>query len=167
LDKIKVVAADPLWPSRFQSEASRLVAVLPSNLIGQLHHIGSTAVPGLAAKPIIDIMILTPSLSAARAALVDPLQQEGYAFWADNPATDRLFFVKGLPPSTPRRTHHIHVIDCLQTLQRHLTFRDRLRNDPKERARYQALKLHLASKHAADRDAYTAAKADYINGVLS
>jgi GrpB-like predicted nucleotidyltransferase (UPF0157 family) len=133
MDEIEILAADPHWSSRFLSEAARLGAILPSELLGELHHIGSTAVPGLAAKPVIDIMVLTPSLAAARGAFVDPLEREGYAFWADNPATDRLFFVKGLPPSAPRRTHHVHVTDSLETLQRHLAFRDRLRRDPEER----------------------------------
>jgi GrpB-like predicted nucleotidyltransferase (UPF0157 family) len=112
MDEIEILAADPHWSSRFLSEAARLGAILPSELLGELHHIGSTAVPGLAAKPVIDIMVLTPSLAAARGAFVDPLEREGYAFWADN---------------------HVHVTDSLETLQRHLAFRDRLRRDPEER----------------------------------
>jgi GrpB-like predicted nucleotidyltransferase (UPF0157 family) len=166
LDEVELHPYDPKAPALFEAEADRLAKLLPSGLLLAFHHIGSTAVPGLAAKPIIDIMALASSLSEARARLVHPLENAGYAFWAANPARDRLFFVKGLPPSAPRRTHHLHVVRSDAVLRRHLAFRDRLRADPAELNRYAALKRTLAARHASDRDAYTAAKASYIADVL-
>ena len=71
-------------------------AVLPPGTVLTIEHFGSTAIPGMSAKPIIDILITVSSVQGARAAAVEPLESVGYAFWADNPRRDRLFFVKGL-----------------------------------------------------------------------
>ena len=101
MDEIEIVPADPAWPALFATEAARLWALLPRPLILDIQHFGSTAVPGLAAKPIIDMLLATPDLAAARAAFAPILQAQGYVFWADNPQTDRLLFIKGLPPSAP------------------------------------------------------------------
>ena len=81
----------------YADEVTRLRAVLPPDLICAVEHFGSTAIPGLTAKPIIDILVAVRSLHEAREVAVSPLEALGYAFWADNPKTDRLFFVKGLP----------------------------------------------------------------------
>lgn len=167
MDEIELVPPDPDWPKRFEEEAARLRAILPADLPVVLEHIGSTAVPGLPAKPIIDILALVADLASAEARLVAPLKAAGYAFRDQNPDTDRLFFVKGLPPAAPRRTHHLHIMEAGgHGALRHIAFRDYLRDHPDEAARYAALKLDLARRYRHDREAYTAAKGAYIEGVL-
>jgi len=166
VDEIELVPANPDWPRRFAEEAARLRTIIPADLLIDLEHIGSTAVPGLAAKPVIDIQATVTDLEAARARLVEPLEAAGYAFWADNPDTDRLFFVRGLPPSAPRRTHHLHVMEPGPGALRHIAFRDYLRDHPAEAARYAALKRDLAGRYRDDREAYTAAKGAFVEQIL-
>lgn len=161
MDEIKLAPYNPLWASAFAAEAERLSAVLLPRMAIRVEHIGSTAVPGLAAKPIIDIMVLIASLERARVNAVKPLELAGYAYWAENPNPERMFFVRGLPPEV-RRTHHLHLTESPAILARHLAFRDRMRNDAEEAARYAQLKTILAERHRSDREAYTAAKADYV-----
>ena len=111
MDDIKIVAYDPQWSALFDEEAARLRSTLGGEPIAGLEHFGSTAIPQLAAKPIIDILIAVPSLNAARAVFPAKLKTLDYVFWADNPKNDRLFFVKGMPPYGERRTHHVHVTE--------------------------------------------------------
>lgn len=166
MDEIEIVPANPDWPRRFAEEAARLRAVIPDDLLIDLDHIGSTAIPGMPAKPVIDILATVTDLDAARARLVGPLESAGYAFWADNPDADRLFFVKGLPPSAPRRTHHLHIMEPGPAALRHIAFRDHLRADRADAARYAALKTDLAARFADDREAYTEAKGTFVAGIL-
>ncbi len=84
----------------------------------------------------------------------------GYAFWADNPRRDRLFFVKGLPPAAPQRTHHVHITELDGEQWRR-------RAHPDEAQLYAVLKQNLAAQHSRDREAYTAAKSDYVNAVMA
>jgi GrpB-like predicted nucleotidyltransferase (UPF0157 family) len=104
LDEIEIVNYDPSWPALFAEEAARLRGALDPGLIVGLEHFGSAAIPGMPAKPIIDILIAVRSLPAARETFIEPLEGLDYAFWADYPKTDRLFFVKGMPPYGERRT---------------------------------------------------------------
>ena len=99
--------------------------------------------------------------------MVAPLEAAGYAFRDQNPDTDRLFFVKGLPPSAPRRTHHLHLMEAGPGALKHIAFRDYLRDHPGEAKRYADLKQDLARRHHTDREAYTAAKGAFIEGVLA
>lgn len=166
MDEIELVPANPDWPRRFAEEAARLRAIIPADLLIDLEHIGSTAVPGLAAKPVIDIQATVTDLEAARTRLIEPLEAAGYAWWDDNPDTDRLFFVKGLPPSAPHRTHHLHVMEPGPGAIRHIAFREYLRDHPAEAARYAALKRDLARRYRDDREAYTAAKGAFVEQIL-
>lgn len=166
MDEIELVPANPDWPRRFDVEAARLRAIIPSGLLIDLEHIGSTAIPGMPAKPVIDMLAIVADLDDARARLVGPLEAAGYAFWAENPDADRLFFVKGLPPSAPRRTHHLHIMEPGPAALRHIAFRDHLRADPADAARYAALKADLAARFADDREAYTEAKGAFVSDTL-
>jgi GrpB-like predicted nucleotidyltransferase (UPF0157 family) len=166
MDDIEIVAYDPQWPAQFEDEAVRLRSTLRSEPIEGLEHFGSTAIPHLAAKPIIDILIAVPSLGAARSVFPAKLRTLDYVFWAENPKTDRLFFVKGMPPYGKQRTHHVHVTEPGGELWQRLRFRDYLRTHPDEIARYEALKRKLALEHPTDREAYTAAKSDYVASVM-
>ena len=165
-DDIKLVPPDPNWPRAFALERDRLLEVLGTETIEAIEHIGSTAIPGLPAKPIIDIEIVVPDLEEARARFPDRLTSLDYVFWAENPNRERLFFVKGMPPHGTGRTHHVHVSEGGESLKRHLTFRDFLRANADAREAYATLKQQLADQHRSDREAYTDAKASFINEVL-
>jgi GrpB-like predicted nucleotidyltransferase (UPF0157 family) len=168
VDEISIVEYDPQWPAMFAQEATRLRAALePNLLLVGLEHFGSTAIPGMAAKPIIDILVAVKSLTEARLKAVEPLQRLGYIFWAENPKTDRMFFVKGMPPYGERRTHHIHVVEpATEPWLQGLPFRDYLRAHSGEVQRYEHLKRHLAIQYQGDREAYTAAKAGFVEEIL-
>lgn len=125
----------------------------------------ATAIPGLAAKPIIDIMLIPATDQARWPRLIEPIQTLGYVFWAENPRQDRMFFVKGMPPFGERRTHHIHV-RTRSDAETALLFRDHLRRHPEDLARYASLKRDLATRHTTDRDAYTEGKSQFVDGVI-
>lgn len=166
VDDVALAAYDLDWPRQFALEAARLRAVLdPAEVVG-IEHFGSTAVPGLIAKPIIDILVAVRSLAYAKTHFVAPIKSLEYVYWDDNPAPDRMFFVKGMPPYGERRTHHVHITETAGEMwTRRLPFRDYLRANPDEAARYAALKRELAQRYATDREAYTAAKSDYMQAV--
>ena len=98
VDEVEIVSYDPRWPLLFNEEAKRLRALLDPSLIVGIEHFGSTAISGLSAKPIIDILIAVRSLAAAQTTFVDALRNLDYVYWADNPKKDRMFFVKGCRP---------------------------------------------------------------------
>lgn len=150
MDEIELVEYDPAWPEAYVQEAARLLANLPHGLVLAAEHFGSTAIPGLTAKPVIDILLAVRSVEEARVAAVAPMEALDYAFWADNPRRDRLFFVRGLPPA-PRRTHHVHTTEFGGDAWVRLLFRDYLRAHPEEAARYVALKRELAARHKNGR----------------
>ena len=165
-DEIEIVDYEPNWPRLFEEERGQLAHVLPADQILAIEHAGSTAIPGLAAKPIIDIFVAVPSIGAARATLVEPIRTLGYVYWEENPERDRMFFVKGMPPYGERRTHHVHVFEpTSEVWQRALIFRDYLREHRDEAERYEQLKRTLACAHRADREAYTRAKDAYVKAV--
>jgi GrpB-like predicted nucleotidyltransferase (UPF0157 family) len=166
MDDVEVVDYDPRWPLLFDEEAGRLRSVLDPALIVGLERFGSTAIPGLSAKPIIDILIAVRSLAAARATFVAALRRLEYVYWADNPRQDRMFFVKGMPPFGARRTHHVHVTEPQGEAWQRLTFRDYLRAHPEEAETCQRLKRRLAAEHQTDREAYTDAKSAYVESVV-
>ncbi|QPF81610.1 GrpB family protein [Bradyrhizobium genosp. L] len=166
MDEIEIVDYDPRWPLLFGEEAETLRSVLDSSLIVGLEHFGSTAIPGLSAKPIIDILIAVRSLAAAKATFVEALQPLDYVYWHHNPRKDRMFFVKGMPPFGARRTHHVHVTEPEGEMWHRLAFRDYLRSHPEEALTYERLKRRLAAEHPTDREAYTEAKSAYVDLVM-
>jgi GrpB-like predicted nucleotidyltransferase (UPF0157 family) len=154
---------DPSWPRRFAAASSTLNTVLGPWLAGPVEHIGSTAVPGLAAKPVIDILAKVHDLRDASAA-IPLLEADGWLLWRDDPYGYRLWF---LTPSPANRTHHLQLIpaDAPQTGAL-LAFRDALRADDALAANYATLKFRLAAVHRADREAYTEAKSEFVQRVL-
>jgi GrpB-like predicted nucleotidyltransferase (UPF0157 family) len=166
MDEVEIVDYDPRWPALFDEEAERLRAILDPSLITGLEHFGSTAVPGLSAKPIIDILIAVRSLADARASFVEALRHLDYIHWAENPKQDRMFFVKGMPPFGSKRSHHVHVTEVQGELWQRLAFRDYLRAHPEDALAYGRLKKRLAAEHPADREAYTEAKSVYVESVM-
>ena len=167
MDHIHLVDYDSAWPLMFAAEAARVSSALPRGLVLAIEHFGSTAIPNMVAKPIIDLLVAVRSIQEARETAVGPMEALGYAFWSDNPRRDRLFFVKGLPPAAPHRTHHVHMTELNGDLWHRLLFRDYLRCHPDEAQRYAALKRSLVAQHRHDREAYTAAKSDYVDAVMA
>jgi GrpB-like predicted nucleotidyltransferase (UPF0157 family) len=166
-DEIEIVDYDANWPRLFEAERALLEGALPPDQILAIEHAGSTAIAGIAAKPIIDIFLAVRSIEVARATLVGPIEALGYVYWAENPDKDRMFFVKGMPPYGARRTHHVHVCEPTSAAwQRVLAFRDHLRGHPDEAERYGRLKRDLAQRHRSDREAYTRAKDSYVLAVV-
>ena len=160
-EEVTLVPYDPAWPQMFEAERKNIEAALGDRVI-EIHHIGSTAIPGLAAKPIIDIMIAVRQLEDA-IECIGPLGDLGYAFIDHPQNTDRRFFRKGVP-----RTHHVHIVAQGNTeLRDHLTFRDALRADPQLRDEYAALKYDLAERHRTDRAQYSESKTEFVQRVLS
>jgi GrpB-like predicted nucleotidyltransferase (UPF0157 family) len=151
------------WPAKFEAERALLAPVLAPWLAGPIEHIGSTAVPGLPAKPVIDIMAAVADLVSSKAA-IEPLARLSYCYF-DYRADVMHWFCK---PSDLERTHHLHLVPFESTLWRErLAFRDRLRADETLRTAYRDLKLRLASEHREDREAYTEAKTDFILAAVS
>ncbi len=163
-DRVEIEPYDPSWPERFEREAGAIRRALGDGFVYRVVHVGSTAVPGLAAKPIVDVALEVPD-RARWASLVAPLASIGYVHWAENPDTTTMFFVKGMPPFGARRTHHVHVHapDAVAAL---LRFRDHLRSHPDDAARYESVKRELAARHPTDRDAYTSGKEQFVRDVL-
>jgi GrpB-like predicted nucleotidyltransferase (UPF0157 family) len=167
-DKIEVVPYDPRWPALFEQERHFLRSQFPADLIGRIEHFGSTAVPGLAAKPIVDMLIEVTSLERARTEMPPVLEPLGYDyFWRPSHGNDGppwyVWFIKR--DSIGRRTHHLHCVESHFEHWDRLLFRDYLRAHPDTAAEYRALKLRLAAEHETDRIRYTAEKTAFIVAV--
>src|SRR5215468_6961372 len=162
--RVEVVGYDPGWHDRFAEQLQLVAELLRPWLAGPVEHIGSTSVPGLRAKPVIDMLAPVRSLAEAQDA-VPPLQRDGWVFWPEDPYRYyRLWFLRPQPES---RTHHLHVIEHDHPhAQELLAFRDALRADPDLRTSYADLKKQLAREHRGNRNAYTNAKADFVAGVV-
>jgi GrpB-like predicted nucleotidyltransferase (UPF0157 family) len=163
-DEIAIVPYDPLWPAMYEAEAVEIRRVVDGITTVTLEHFGSTAVHGMSAKPIIDIMLGTDD-KRRWPDLIQPLRNIGYDFWEENPNKERMFFVKGLPPM-PKRTHHVHVFEIGSIYWDRLLFRDYLRSHPDEARQYERLKDGLAAKFKGDRDAYTRGKEDFVRRIV-
>jgi len=163
-DRVVLVDPDPLWTTQYKTEVDVLLSVLPQVEGLRFEHFGSTAIPGLRAKPIIDILAIHPQ-PALWPDLIAPLTAAGYAYWSANPRKDRMFFVKGMPPYGTRRTHHVHV-RLPRDAEAELAFRDLLRADTALARRYQGLKEDLAARFPSDRDAYTEGKTEFVAKAL-
>jgi len=160
-EPVRVIEYDPRWPRLYEEEKGRIRDAL-GNAALDIQHIGSTAVPGMGAKPIIDIMVSVPELAAAERC-VQALESLGYEFRGEAGIPGRLFFGKGTP-----RTHHLHMVEQESDFWKsHILFRDLLRGHPDEARRYHKLKRQLAARFGADREAYTEGKASFVESVLA
>jgi len=166
-EDIAIVAYDPLWPRLFLAEAAHLRSCLPGELVGRIEHFGSTAVPGLVAKPIIDMLVEVADLQATRERIAPLLERQGYDFfWRPTQGDDGppfyAWFIKR-DATTGARTHHIHMVE--RHFSEHwdrLLFRDYLIAHPEVTTEYAALKVRLAAEWPQDRVAYTNGKTAFI-----
>lgn len=160
-EEILVVPYNPSWPQLYESEAAILRRILPKSLVIKIEHFGSTAVEGLAAKPIIDMLVKVSSLADTQEQIVPILEAKGYDyFWRTDVSPAYAWFIKR--DSQGKRTHHIHMVEADSKLWERLYFRDYLREFPKEAKHYGELKQSLVGKFPNDRMAYTDAKAEYV-----
>lgn len=159
---VELVEYDPAWREHYEAEVERLRTIAGDRLLG-FEHIGSTAIEGLAAKPIVDLLAFVEDLDAAD-ALVPRLEAHGYEYRPDGDVRGRRFLAKG-PRSA--RTHYLSLAPRDGEFAREkLAFRDYLRANPDVAAEYDALKRRLAAAHPEDRSAYTEAKGAFIRDVL-
>jgi GrpB-like predicted nucleotidyltransferase (UPF0157 family) len=167
-ETVEVVSYDDKWPGLFEEEKKHLLNDLPANLILRIEHFGSTSVPGLAAKPVVDMIIEISDVDYGKKVIPEVLEPQGYdCFW--RPLGD-----EDIPPfftwcikrnESGNRTHHLHFVGK-GFKDEELRFRDILRSKPKIAEAYGELKTQLSQKHRSDRVKYTKAKGDFIRGVL-
>jgi GrpB-like predicted nucleotidyltransferase (UPF0157 family) len=156
--EIVIAEPDPAWPRRYEAERARIAAAL-GTAARRIEHIGSTAVPGLAAKPIVDVLVAVADPDDD-AAIVGPLERAGYVLRVREPGHRML--------RTAELDVHVHVwAHGSRDVERHLAFRDRLRTDAASRAAYEALKRDLARREWDDMNAYADAKGELIEAILT
>lgn len=163
-DELPLSPYSPLWPAVFDLERRRLLEIF--NDAVAVEHIGSTAVPGLGAKPIIDVMLGVPDLAMVEARMA-ALEAEGYRYVPEfeKSVPERRYFTK---LDRPPGKFHLHAVALDGPFwARHLAFRDALRADESLARKYWRLKQHLAARHRDDRAAYAEAKGDFIRSALA
>lgn len=163
-DSITIVPHDHRWVRQFADERQAIRDSVNTAMPLVIEHFGSTAIPGLPAKPIIDIL-----LGAERRhwpEIVQALKRLAYVHWEDNPDTDREFLVKGMPPFGTRRTHHAHLCEMGSPLWERLLFRDYLQSHAEDRRAYADLKYRLAVAYPEDREAYTRGKETLVAAIM-
>ena len=161
-EPVRIKPYDPGWPEKFEQERSALEEVLGADVTGGIHHIGSTAIPGLDAKPVIDILVGVRDLESAR-AYIEPLKALSYVYAPYRSDTEAWF----CKPHPARRTHHLHLVPTGSgRFRADLTFRNYLRAHPEVAAEYLGLKRKLAAEFEHDREAYTRSKAQFVREVV-
>jgi len=169
-DELALADYDPRWPALFEAEREHLRACLPAELLGRIEHFGSTAVPGLTAKPVVDLLIEVSDLEQARRRIAPVLEEQGYDyFWRsardDGSDPHYCWFIKR--DAEGRRTHHLHMVEPRFEHWDRLHFRDWLVAHPEAAAEYAQLKRELAEKHPGDRIAYTKGKTEFVARVTA
>jgi len=159
-DSIHLSEYDERWPIAYEEARARLAEALHPYAL-DIQHVGSTSVPGLAAKPIIDIALAIEEYPLPAAAILEVVAL-GYEFLGEHGIPRRHYFRKGRP-----RTHHVHVVEGdSQEWEHFILFRDYLRTHPQAARRYEALKRELAARYQDDRAAYTDSKAPFIKELM-
>lgn len=159
VDIIEIEDYNKRWPEAFEKERRSISQVLGALALDILH-IGSTAVPGMAAKPIVDILVAVEHIDSG-AECVSKLVEVGYRYVPQDEDPDRIFLYKGMP-----RTHHVHIVRYgSPTYHKHVAFRDYLMCHEEVRDKYRQLKKDLASRFRNDRKAYVEGKTIFIEKV--
>jgi GrpB-like predicted nucleotidyltransferase (UPF0157 family) len=169
-DRVEIVPYDPLWPRLFEAERDHLLACIPRGLVRRIEHYGSTAVPGLAAKPIVDLLVEVADLEQTRARVAPLLEAQGYDyFWRPTSGDDTPPFYAWFIKRDARgaRTHHVHMVEAHFPHWDGLLFRDYLIAHPDAAREYAELKARLSRLHGGDRVAYTEAKSAFVAAVTA
>lgn len=159
--RVQICEYDPSWPDKFQEQA-RIIAEALGEVALTIEHIGSTSVPGLAAKPIIDILVVVQD-SANEPAYLPQLEAAGYVLRVREPDwhEHRMF-------RTPEQDVHVHIYSAgCPEIHRNLVFRDRLRQNVEDRHRYEQKKRELATRDWMDMNEYASAKTDVIESIVA
>jgi GrpB-like predicted nucleotidyltransferase (UPF0157 family) len=165
LDAIVIKPSDPEWPDSFRSQATILAPLMNDLLTRPLEHIGSTSIPGMPAKPIIDMLAVIDDYESFGPVMAE-LEKVGWIH-APEPGDEERRKWSLCFPTVELRSHHLHVVEHASTGWRDwLLFRDYLRGHPDEAERYSTLKRDLASADANDRDRYRSGKAPLIRELL-
>ncbi|MFH1534392.1 MAG: GrpB family protein [Patescibacteria group bacterium] len=166
-EKIEIVPYNPEWPKMFEGEESFLRSKIPTKLIGRIEHFGSTAIPNLSAKPIIDMLVEIKSVRKAKKKIVPILQNEGYEyFWRPSIGENPPFYMWFIKRNKRgERTHHIHMVEKGSELWKRLNFRDYLIKNPAPAEKYDILKKYLSKKYPNDRVKYTKAKSEFVEQI--
>jgi GrpB-like predicted nucleotidyltransferase (UPF0157 family) len=164
-DVIAIEPYNPRWADLFAYEQQAIRESVDASIPLFIEHFGSTAIPGLPAKPIIDILI--GASSQHWTAIIEALKAIKYIHWENNPNPDREFLVKGMPPFGVRRTHHVHICEIDSPLWERLLFRDYLREHIEDRNAYASLKQRLAVEFPDDREAYTSGKDELVAEIMN
>jgi GrpB-like predicted nucleotidyltransferase (UPF0157 family) len=160
---VEICEYDPAWPERFAEQRGVVERILEPWLAAPVEHVGSTSVPDLPAKPVVDMLAGVRDLEESRPC-IDLLSADGW-LWAPYREDVEHWFCR---PSVEHRTHHLHVVEHGGELWNDmLAFRDALRADDDLRDRYAALKRDLAAQHRDDRNAYTEAKSTFVAAALA
>lgn len=162
-EPVRIADYDPSWPVKFEAERADLQGCIGPWAVGGIHHVGSTSIPGLPAKPIIDILVGVETLDRSRPC-IEKVTSLNYVYW---PYLGEVmhWFCK---PHPARRTHHLHLVPVGSRRYRdELAFRDALRGDAALAGRYAVLKHDLAARFRDDREAYTRHKAPFVREVLA
>ena len=163
-EEVSIVAYNSEWPRRFEAEAELLRRMLPASLITRIEHFGSTAIPGLPAKPIIDILVGVGSLEMTQREIVHVLETHGYDyFWRTDVEPPYAWFIKR--DAEGKRTHHIHMVEADSKMWDRLYFRDYLKEFPEEAKHYADRKQSLCEKYRTDRIGYTHGKTQFVVSV--
>ncbi|NIM11539.1 MAG: GrpB family protein [Candidatus Aminicenantes bacterium] len=164
-EHVDITPYNPQWPHMFIQEKHHLLNCLPTDLIKRIEHFGSTAVPNLAAKPIIDILVEVTSLEETKKRIAPVLEAQGYDYfwrpsWGDDIPPFYAWFIKR--DAGGKRTHHIHMVEHNFEHWDRLLFRDYLIEFPDVAKEYEELKYRLVNEFPEDRVAYTKGKTDFI-----
>ena len=167
-EKIEIVPYNTEWPALFKEEKERLLKLFPVDLSGLIVHFGSTAVPGLSAKPVIDMLVEIFSFEKTKKHIVPILEKNGYDyFWrpilGDGPPFYPWFIRRN---SEGVRTHHIHMAEPGFPLWDQVGFKDILIAHPETAKAYETLKISLAAQFPNDRAAYTHGKSVFIKNIM-
>jgi GrpB-like predicted nucleotidyltransferase (UPF0157 family) len=169
-EDVAIVPYNPRWPERFEQERLHLLSCLPPDVIGRIEHFGSTAVPGLPAKPIVDILVEVASLDETRQRIAPILESQGYDYfwrpsWGDDTPPFYAWFIKR--DRKGNRTHHIHMVESDFEHWDRLLFRDYLIEHAEVAVEYSNLKMSLSGTHHNDRVAYTQGKSEFVRRVTA
>lgn len=157
---------DLLWPLSFDEERARVLDALGTS-VESVEHVGSTAISGLDSKPVIDLMVGLKSMAGADSC-VGPLVYIGYSYWEEGVEPHHRLFVRFVDREMPARTYNLHLVEAGgRYWQERLLFRDYLCENPETARAYARLKHELADRHREDREAYTAAKSEFVSEVVN
>jgi GrpB-like predicted nucleotidyltransferase (UPF0157 family) len=162
-DRIEIVNYSPEWVNKFTDFKSYLIKTFPQEVLKRIEHIGSTSIPDLPAKPIIDLLIEVPDFSIARKRILPLLNDESWEYcWYNHH-----FMLIKRDKYKGKRTHHLHFVTKGHEQWRCISFRNYLRDNSTIAKEYSALKCKLAGEYRPDREKYTVEKTDFVQKITN